>query len=187
MTRRRRPLADTRIAKPPQLAPYGLGTTSCGPVLPGRAVRVCMTRPEKPSRPLQSSIDVCRLLRGAVNTDRESFYALHLDTQNRVLGIEEIARGGLDSVEVHPREVFKSAILGNAAAIIVAHNHPSGNAEPSNADLQMTQRLIRAAEVLGVPVRDHVIVAAEGCTSLRDRSLVSGFGNVRRARRRRHR
>ena len=181
---KRRRLGGVRFA-PPRTAPYGglLGraVTSCRPVTPGKAISVCVTRPDKPGPALRSADDVCRLLKRSANADRESFFALHLDVGNRVIGIEEVARGTLAAVEVSPREVFKSAFLSNAASLIVAHNHPSGAPEPSAMDLEMTRKLNEAGKLLGVPVRDHVIIGAESCISLRERG-VSGFGGPRRRR-----
>ena len=121
---------------------------------------------------------VCDFLRHLQDADRESFYAIHLDTRNRVIGAEEIARGTLTDVGVHPREMFKGAILGNAAAVIVAHNHPSGDAAPSAQDIELTRRLIAAGKLIGIPVLDHVVVAADECVGLRDRHRGMGFGAV---------
>jgi DNA repair protein RadC len=153
-------------------------------VAPGKAIRVCVTRPEKPGAQLRAAKDACRILRAAAQADRESFYAIHLDAQNRVLGVEEVAKGGIAHVEVHPREVFKSAILTNAAALLIGHNHPSGSPKPSEQDLEITRRLIGAGKLLGIPIRDHVIVGADSCTGLRDQGLVIGFEGVKRRRRR---
>jgi len=98
--------------------------------------------------------------------DRESFYALHLDVSHRVVGFEEVSKGAVGSVEVNPRELFKGAILSNASSVIVSHNHPSGNPEPSSSDITLTKRLIDAGRLIGIPVLDHVIVGGESCKSL---------------------
>ena len=184
---RRRRLLGVRIPEP-ELTPYGFGRAveTCSPVVgPNRKIQVCLTRPEKPGPPVRWARDVCRLLRSAVNADRESVYVLHLDTANRVVGIEEVARGTLDSVTTHPREVFKSAILTNAQAIILAHNHPSGNPQPSQADFDITERMADAGNLIGIPVRDHVVVGAEGCTSIRELKPNLGFKGAEHRRRRR--
>jgi len=99
--------------------------------------------------------------------------------------VEEIARGHLTGVEVHPREVFKGAILNNAAQMIVAHNHPSGDPEPSPQDATLTKRLVEAGRVLGIPVRDHVVVGESECVSFEKRGDLVNFGGARPARRRR--
>ena len=84
---------------------------------------------------------------------------LCVTTKHRVIAYYEVSRGTLDATLVHPREVFKAAILANAAAIVVAHNHPSGDPTPSIDDLALTARLKQAGEVLGIPVLDHIILA----------------------------
>ena len=86
------------------------------------------------------------------------FRALLLDARNRVLAIPEISRGTLSTSLVHPREVFRPAILAQAAAVIVAHNHPSGLSEPSEQDHAVTERLARAGRLIGIPLLDHLIV-----------------------------
>jgi len=91
---------------------------------------------------------------------------LALDSANQVIVELELTRGGLGTVEIHPREVFRSAIRVAAAAVVVVHNHPSGSLEPSAEDLQLTHRLRAAGELLGLPLLDHVIVAATGYRSM---------------------
>ena len=98
--------------------------------------------------------------------DRECFAVLLLDTKNRVTGVHIASLGFLGQTPVHPREVFKAAVVANAAAIIVLHNHPSGDPTPSEDDWRVTERLKAAGELLGITVLDHVIVAADGYWSL---------------------
>ena len=101
--------------------------------------------------------------------DREHFWALALDTKNRLLRIVEISVGSLNASIVHPRELFKEAVRLSAAAVVVVHNHPSGDPTPSGADLQLTRRLVRAGDVLGIEVLDHVVIGDGGAhVSLRD-------------------
>ena len=95
-------------------------------------------------------------------TDRENFIVALLDTKNGIIGINTVAIGSLNAAVVHPREVFKPAILVNAAAIIIGHNHPSGNVNPSNEDITLTNRINEAGKILGIPVIDHIIVSADG-------------------------
>ena len=90
--------------------------------------------------------------------DREHFVVLFLDTKNRVTGIHTVSIGIIDSTLVHPREVFKAAILSGAAGIILAHNHPSGDPTPSAEDRRITQRLVEGGQLLGIEVMDHVVV-----------------------------
>jgi len=92
------------------------------------------------------------------DTDREHFLVLILDQKNRVNGINLVATGSLCSVNIHPREIFKPAILGNAARIAVIHNHVSGDIQPSQEDVKMTERLRKAGKILGIQVLDHIIL-----------------------------
>jgi DNA repair protein RadC len=88
----------------------------------------------------------------------EVFAILCVTTKYRVIGYHEVSRGTLDSTLVHPREVYKVALLANAAAIILTHNHPSGDPSPSPDDIQLTRRLVDAGVLLGVDMLDHIIV-----------------------------
>lgn len=97
--------------------------------------------------------------------DREAFLALHLNHKNQLDGVHVVSIGSLSAGLVHPREVFKSAILTNAAAIIVMHNHPSGDPTPSREDRDITERLKKAGDILGVPLMDHVVIGADSYRS----------------------
>lgn len=99
------------------------------------------------------------LLELTKDLDREHFYALYLDVRGKLIGFEVVAVGGLASVEVHPREVFRGAILAGAFSIVVAHNHPSGDSKPSEEDKVLTIRLMKAGVLMGIPVVDHIVVA----------------------------
>ncbi|PKO18701.1 DNA repair protein RadC [candidate division BRC1 bacterium HGW-BRC1-1] len=90
--------------------------------------------------------------------DREHLWLICLDTKNRVNCLAEIAIGSLNAAIVHPREVFKTALLANAATVIVLHNHPSGDCAPSHEDRTITKRLVEAGKLLGVPMLDHIII-----------------------------
>ena len=96
----------------------------------------------------------------------EVFACLYLDNQHRLLHFEELFRGTIDSASVYPREVVKQALYHNAAAVILAHNHPSGVAEPSQADIQITQRIQSALQLVDIRVLDHIIVGDGETTSL---------------------
>lgn len=91
-------------------------------------------------------------------TDRENFIVMMLDTKNKVTGLTITSIGTLNSSLVHPREVFKAAILTNAASIILAHNHPSGDPTPSREDMDITKRLAETGKLLGIEILDHVII-----------------------------
>lgn len=92
------------------------------------------------------------------DTDRENFVILMLDRKNKMIGINTVSIGSLTASIVHPREVFKPAILSNAAAVICGHNHPSGDCTPSQEDRALTTRLVEAGKLLGISVLDHIIV-----------------------------
>jgi len=95
------------------------------------------------------------------DVDREHFVILLLDQKNQVIGIHTVSIGSLTASVVHPREVFKVAILANAAAILCGHNHPSGDCQPSREDRAMTTRLVEAGKLLGISVLDHIIIGGE--------------------------
>src|SRR6266516_418774 len=92
------------------------------------------------------------------DVDREHFVILLLDQKNQVIGLNTVSSGSLTASVVHPREVFKPAILSNAASIVCGHNHPSGDCQPSREDRALTQRLVEAGKLLGISVLDHVII-----------------------------
>ena len=93
--------------------------------------------------------------------DREHFVVVLLNAKNEMIGLNIVSVGGLSSAPVHPREVLKPAILANAAAMILAHNHPSNDLEPSPDDIAITRKIIRAAEILGIKVHEHLIISME--------------------------
>ncbi|WP_275372602.1 RadC family protein [Clostridium tertium] len=95
-----------------------------------------------------------------------------LDTKNKIVGAFDVAAGSLNSSIVHPREVFKRALLNNAASIIVAHNHPSGDPTPSSEDINITSRLKECGEILGVKLLDHIIVGDDSYSSLKEKGLL---------------
>jgi DNA repair protein RadC len=103
--------------------------------------------------------------------DVENFQVVLLNTRRRLIRVETISQGTLDTILVHPREVFKSAIAANAAAVVLAHNHPSGDPTPSEADIKVTRDLIRAGQLLKIEVLDHVIIGR--ATQERPRDFVS--------------
>lgn len=106
-------------------------------------------------------------------TDREVFAVALLTIRHRVLGLHTVSVGCLTSSLVHPREVFKPAILAGAAALLLAHNHPSGDPEPSAEDIALTRRLVSAGQLLGIEVLDHLILGEAGrFVSLRERGVL---------------
>ena len=110
-----------------------------------------------PEKAVIIALNVLKLQENA----EESFYIFTLDTKNQVTGLFEVSRGSLNASVVHPREVFKRAILQNSNAIILVHNHPSGDPKPSKEDIDITNRLVEAGELLGIKVLDHIIIGDE--------------------------
>jgi DNA repair protein RadC len=104
--------------------------------------------------------------------DHELFCCLYLDNRHRVLRFDELFRGTIDGTSVYPREVVKEALSVNAAAVILAHNHPSGVAEPSQADERITQRLKSALDLVDIRLLDHLIIGDGAATSLARRGLI---------------
>jgi DNA repair protein RadC len=102
----------------------------------------------------------------------EVFCCIYLDNRHRVIGFEELFRGTIDGASVHPREVVKQALARNAAAVILAHNHPSGIAEPSQADELITRRLKEALALVDIRVLDHIVVGDTMCESFAERGLI---------------
>jgi len=102
----------------------------------------------------------------------EEFWIVLLSTANTVVSLAQISTGGLAASIVEPRAVFRTAILSNAAAIICLHNHPSGNPTPSREDIRITEQLVEAGRLMGVPVHDSLIITEAGYTSLAERGLM---------------
>lgn len=106
------------------------------------------------------------------DSDRERFWSIALDAANKVIGIDVVSVGTLTATLVHPREVFKFCIKANAAGVIVCHNHPSGDPEPSREDRETTRRISEAGKILGIPLLDHVILGESRYFSFRERGLL---------------
>jgi DNA repair protein RadC len=116
-------------------------------------------------------VDLCApQMRGL---DREHFWSLALNTKNQLLKMVEVSVGSLNASIVHPRELFRDAVKLSAASVVVVHNHPSGDPTPSGADIQLTRRLAKAGDVLGIELLDHVVIGDGGeHASLRDLGLM---------------
>ena len=106
-----------------------------------------------------------------IDQDKEHFWVFHLDNRNRIKLIDLVSLGILNSSIVHPRETFRRAVIEGSAQIIIAHNHPSGEATPSEDDLVVTKRLVKAGEILGIELIDHLIITLTGFTSLKEKAL----------------
>ncbi|MFQ6105661.1 MAG: RadC family protein, partial [Candidatus Hydrothermarchaeaceae archaeon] len=106
------------------------------------------------------------------NLKKEHFLALHLNTKNALLKEETVSVGSLTANIIHPRELFKTAVLESAASVILAHNHPSGDPSPSKDDIALTKRLAKAGELLGILLLDHVIIGDGKFISMKERGLM---------------
>ncbi|MBC8526014.1 MAG: DNA repair protein RadC [Candidatus Cloacimonetes bacterium] len=116
---------------------------------------------------------VFKLLRNEIgNKKKESFYILSLTTRNNLIGVDKVSTGTLSASLAHPREVFLPAIKNSASTVIIVHNHPSGDTQPSEDDLEITKRLVEAGKILGIEVVDHIIVAKNNYFSFKDKGLI---------------
>jgi DNA repair protein RadC len=141
------------------------------------AARECCCRylQEKlaPGQPIRSPADSREFLVARLrDRPHEVFCCLFLDNRHRVLAFDELFRGTIDNTTVYPREVVRQALKRNAAAVILAHNHPSGVAEPSDADQLITQRIRSALELIDVRLLDHFVIGDGSCTSLASRGMI---------------
>lgn len=133
--------------------------------------RLAAFRPERPL--IQNPADAAYILMDEMRyLDREHFRTISLNTKNRVLAIDNVAVGSLNSSYVHPREVFKGPVRRSAAAVILVHNHPSGDPAPSLEDIQVTRRLVEAGKVLGIEVLDHLILGDGSFISMKEKGLL---------------
>jgi DNA repair protein RadC len=148
-------------------------------------VRLAMLQaiPELARRFYEQALPVGEAIRSPLDTEafltarlrdlpHELFCCLYLDNRHRVLAFEELFRGTIDGTSVYPREVVKQALKVNAAAVILAHNHPSGVAEPSQADERITRRIKSALELVDIRLLDHLVIGDGCCTSLASRGLL---------------
>jgi DNA repair protein RadC len=132
-------------------------------------VRLALIKePGRKPVPITTPGDLGRLIEPLKHYAEEHFVAFHLDCKFNVTGHQIVSRGTVSASLVHPREVFKAAILANAFAIIVAHNHPAGSLNPSREDIETTEKLIAVGELLGIKLIDHVIVSSNGLNSMRE-------------------
>lgn len=117
---------------------------------------------------LQCPDDVYRFLKPLENESREVMLSLMLDAKNKVNGVYEVSKGGLESTLVSPSEILKSALLANSNSIILAHNHPSGSCEPSKEDINTTKDIVLASKLMRINILDHIIIGYNNYSSLKD-------------------
>jgi DNA repair protein RadC len=136
-------------------------------------VQLVRDRAAKKQVVVENPKEIYKLIKDEIQRwDRERSLAVPLDARNGVIGIDEVACGSVNSSIVHPREVFKAAVLANAVSIVLIHNHPSDDVEPSEDDIEITKRLVEAGKILGIEVIDHLIVSKEGYYSFKDAGLI---------------
>lgn len=163
-------IAAIASADAPELArASGLGPGALTDLKLLRVLSERLVRAEASRRPVITSwTALLAYVRVALAEEpREQFRALFLDKRNRLLSDELVAHGTIDHAPVYPREVVRRALEVSAASIILVHNHPSGDPEPSRADIEMTRKIVDAAKVFDIEVHDHLVVGREGTASLR--------------------
>lgn len=123
---------------------------------------------------IRSVTDLYGILKDQLaGADREHFMVVMLNRKNRLIGLNTVSIGSLTASVVHPREVYKPAILCNASAVAFGHNHPSGDPQPSQEDRHITARLVEAGKLLGIQVLDHLIIGEQGYFSFADHGILS--------------
>ena len=167
--------AEVIAAPPARVAEIkGMGEAAITELKVVHAAASRLARGEVRKRPVLSSwgsvLDYCRMAQAFA--DKEQFRVLFLDKRNQLIADELQQTGTVDHTPVYPREVVKRALELSATALILVHNHPSGDPTPSRADIQMTQAIIEVAKPLGIAVHDHIIVGKEGHASLKGLKLI---------------
>lgn len=123
---------------------------------------------------IQSPNDIFNIAQNVIRCNEyaeENLWLITLDTKNNITGIFTVSTGSLNSSIAHPREIFKRAVLQNAASIIICHNHPSGDPAPSREDINTTKRIYDAGKILGIELLDHVIIGDNKYTSLKEKGV----------------
>ena len=129
--------------------------------------------PELKNYDIKNPQSVVKAIRASIKDKaKEHFKLILLDTRNKIIGISTISIGTLNASLVHPREIFKEAIIHNSASVVLAHNHPSGDPEPSDEDLTITKRLVKSGKILGIEVIDHIIIGKTGFSSFKEKGLI---------------
>ena len=131
------------------------------------------TTSTKYGQKIESPKDVFELLKNDLgDKKKEHFKILSLDSRNKLISIDDVSIGTINAGLVHPREVFKTAIQHLAVSIILVHNHPSGDPEPSKADLEITKRIVEVGKIMGIEVKDHIIITKNNFLSFKQKGLI---------------
>ena len=123
---------------------------------------------------IQNPNDIFNIAQNVIHVNdyaEENLWLITLDTKNNITGIFTVSTGSLNASIVHPREIFKRAVLQNAASIIICHNHPSGDVTPSQEDINTTKRIYEAGKILGIELLDHIIIGDNKYTSLKEKGV----------------
>ncbi len=147
---------------------------------PVKAIKICaiksisnlITLNRQIKMQITSAKDVYSITKKYANKDQENLLVISLNVQNKVICIDNVYQGTINQIVLHPREILSSGIKNLAARIILVHNHPSGNVIPSLADIETTEKLILAANVIDLEISDHVIISNNGYYSMREHELV---------------
>jgi len=152
---------------------HGVGLTKAAQILAAIELgsRLFKEKSEKEIY-INSSEDAIKELAHIKENKKENFVVLYLDARNKLIYKETVSIGSLNANLVHPREVFEPAVRYLAAQVILAHNHPSGDPEPSEDDLEITKRLTESGKILGIEVVDHIIVVKNGFLSFKEKNLI---------------
>ena len=149
----------------------GIGPSKAMQILTIAEIQKRISQSKKPVKKISCAEDVFKLFQDRLkDKNEEHFYVLMLNNQNNIIAEQEVSKGILDASIIHPREVFKPAIKNSASKIILVHNHPSGNPEPSGEDLDITEKLTEAGNQIGIKILDHVIIGKEKYYSNKEES-----------------
>lgn len=154
----------------------GIGIFQAGKILACLEISTRLTKHNQPItkvNPITSPDHLFEQIKNKVtNYYKEHFFVCSLDTRNNLIAVDEISVGTLTASLVHPREAFEMAIKRHAAQLIIAHNHPSGETDPSEDDLKITKRLVDAGKVMGIEVLDHLIITTKTYLSFKEKNLI---------------
>ena len=129
--------------------------------------------PEQKDYDIKNPQSVVKAIRSSIKDKaKEHFKLILLDNRNKIISISTISIGTLNASLVHPREIFKEAIIHNSASVVLAHNHPSGDPEPSEEDIKITERLVESGKILGIEVIDHIVIGKTNFSSFKERGLI---------------
>ena len=136
-----------------------------------KGLRFMMVK-ESTEAKLNSPSKIYEFMRSEAKIDRECVWVLHMNTKLKLIEKELVSMGTIDTALVHPREVFKRAILNSSSSIIVVHNHPSGDPTPTEEDKRIAKKLRQAGEILDIPVKDFLVISSKGYTSFAEKGML---------------